>query len=75
MEIEKEAEKVLRELSLVLGEIDLKETYYVVEEINVTRGDREPEDNSPEFRKITRKNAPRMDEDGNFIMEAGRWVE
>lgn len=74
MEIEKEAEKVLKELSVVLGEIDLLETYYVVEEINVTRDDGEPKDDD-EFRRIIKKNAPRMDEEGNFIMEAGRWVE
>jgi predicted Asp-tRNA(Asn)/Glu-tRNA(Gln) amidotransferase subunit C len=75
MEIEKEAEKVLKELSLALGEIDLQETYYVVEEINVTRGDGEPRDDNPKFKRIIKKNAPRMDEDGAFIMEAGRWVE
>ncbi len=75
MEIEKEAEKVLKELSLALGEIDLKEMYYVVEEINVTRGDGEPRGGNAEFREIVKKNAPRMDEDGAFIMEAGRWVE
>jgi predicted Asp-tRNA(Asn)/Glu-tRNA(Gln) amidotransferase subunit C len=75
MEIEKEAEKVLKELSMALGEIDLQETYYVVEEINVTRGDGEPKEGNAEFREIVKKNAPRMDEDGAFIMEAGRWVE
>ena len=75
MEIEKEGEKILKELFLALGEIDLQETYYVVEEINVTRGDGEPRDNNPEFREIVKKNAPRMDENGAFIMEAGRWVE
>ncbi len=75
MEIEKEAEKVLKELSLALGKIDLQETYYVVEEINVTRDDGEPRDDNPEFRGIVKKNAPRMDEDGAFIMEAGGWVK
>jgi predicted Asp-tRNA(Asn)/Glu-tRNA(Gln) amidotransferase subunit C len=75
MEIEKEGEKILKELFLALGEIDLQETYYVVEEINVTRDDGEPRDDNPEFRGIVKKNAPRMDENGAFIMEAGRWVE
>ncbi len=58
-DIEKEAEEVLKELSKALGEIDLEETYYVVEDINVTR----------------KKNAIKLDRDGNFIMEVGKWVE
>jgi len=74
MDIEKEAEKVLKELSESLGETDLEETYYVVEEINITRGDGEPrEDRS--FREFIVKNAPKMDEDGSYIMEVGKWVE
>jgi predicted Asp-tRNA(Asn)/Glu-tRNA(Gln) amidotransferase subunit C len=73
-EIEREAEKVLRELSQVLGEVDLEETYYVVEEINVTRNDENP-DLDNEFIEISKKNAPRVDEEGYFITEVGRWVE
>jgi predicted Asp-tRNA(Asn)/Glu-tRNA(Gln) amidotransferase subunit C len=73
-EIQKEAEKVLKELSEVLGEINLKETYYVVEDINVTRKDGKSKVNK-EFRAIVKKNAPKTDEDGNFIMEIGKWVE
>lgn len=74
MDIEKEAEKVLRELSEALGETDLKETYYVVEEINITRGDGKPRKDS-NFRKFIVKNAPKMDEEGSYIMEVGKWVE
>jgi len=69
-----QAERVLKELSEALGEINLKETYYVVEEINVTREDGKPR-LKDDFREITNKNAPKMDEEGYFIMEVGKWVE
>jgi|Deesub1362A_J573_1020465.scaffolds.fasta_scaffold01120_12 aspartyl-tRNA(Asn)/glutamyl-tRNA(Gln) amidotransferase subunit C len=72
-EIRREAERVLKELSEALGEISLEETYYVVEEINVTRGDAEPE-LRPEFREAALKIAPRKDEEGNYIAEVGSWV-
>lgn len=74
MEVQKEAEKVLKELSEVLGEIDLSETYYVVEDINITRSDGTPEVKE-DFKKIIRKNAPKLDEEGSFVMEVGKWVE
>lgn len=74
MKVEKEAEKVLAELSESLGETSLKETYYVVEDINVTRKDG-GEKLEKKFRTMVKKNAPKMDEEGNFIMEVGRWVE
>ncbi len=74
MEVQKEAEKVLKELSEVLGEINLAETYYVVEEINITRSDGTPEVKE-DFKKIIRKNAPKLDEEGSFMMEVGKWVE
>ena len=73
-DIQKEAEKVLKELSEALGDIDLAETYYVVDEINVTRKSKKPTLDK-RFAKQTKKNAPRMDEDGSFVMEIGRWVE
>ncbi len=73
-ESREEAEKVLEELSKALGEIDLVETYYVVEEINVTRQDGAP-NVGKEFKKGIKKNAPKSDEDGNFVMEMGKWVE
>lgn len=73
-EIREEAEKVLRELSDALGEISLAETYYVVEDINVTRGDGTPSTDD-KFRLVVKKNAPRCDDEGNFVMEIGKWVE
>jgi predicted Asp-tRNA(Asn)/Glu-tRNA(Gln) amidotransferase subunit C len=73
-EIQREAEKVLKELSEALGEVHLRETYYVVEEINVIREDKKP-DIAKEFRDRIKKNAPKFDEDGYFITEVGWWVE
>lgn len=74
MDIKKEADKVLAELSEALGDIDLKETYYVVEDINITRKDGKSKPIKG-FGKIVRKNAPKTDSEGNFIMEIGKWVE
>lgn len=74
MDIKKEADKVLAELSEALGDIDLKETYYVVEDINITRKDGKSKSRKG-FRKIVSKNAPKIDSEGNFIMEIGKWVE
>ncbi|NIM46429.1 MAG: Asp-tRNA(Asn) amidotransferase GatCAB subunit C [Nitrososphaeria archaeon] len=73
-EIRREAEKVLKELSAALGEVDLEETYYVVDEINVTRPDGAPSVDK-KFLKILKKNAIHMDEEGNYIMEIGKWVK
>jgi len=74
MEIQKEAEKVLKELSEALGEINLSETYYVVEEINITRSGGEAKVDE-RFKEIIKKNAPKLDEEGSFVMEVGKWVE
>ncbi len=73
-DIKEEAEKVLSELSAALGEVDLKETYYIVDEINVTERDGTPKTDK-DFVKSLHKNAPNMDEGGNFIMEIGKWVK
>jgi predicted Asp-tRNA(Asn)/Glu-tRNA(Gln) amidotransferase subunit C len=73
-DIQKEAEKVLKELSEVLGDIDMPETYYVVDDINVTRRSKKPTLDK-KFIKQAKKNAPKMDEDGSFVMEIGKWVE
>jgi predicted Asp-tRNA(Asn)/Glu-tRNA(Gln) amidotransferase subunit C len=73
-DIRKEAEEVLSQLSSALGDVSLEETYYVVDEINVTRGDSKPR-TDPKFIKKLRENAIHMDGDGNFIMEMGKWVK
>ncbi len=72
--IQKEAEKVLMQLSEALGDIDLEETYYVVEDINVTRSDGVPSIDE-DFNEITKKNAPRLDKEGSFVTEIGKWVK
>jgi predicted Asp-tRNA(Asn)/Glu-tRNA(Gln) amidotransferase subunit C len=74
MEVEKQAEKVLKELSKALGDIDLQETYYVVDEINVTRKDGRPKVEEG-FRERILRIAPKVDEDGNIVTEVGEWVE
>ncbi len=71
--IKEEAEKVLEELSLTLGEVELEETYYVLKDLNVLRDDGTPE-NKKEFRKLALKNTHKIDEDGYFIAEVGTWV-
>ncbi|GBE53937.1 MAG TPA: Asp-tRNA(Asn) amidotransferase subunit GatC [Euryarchaeota archaeon] len=71
--IKEEAEKVLEELSLTLGEVELEETYYVLKDVNVLRDDSTPE-NKKEFRKLALKNAPKIDEDSYFIAEVGTWA-
>ena len=73
-DVKKEAEKVLSQLSAALGEVDLEETYYVVNEINVTRVDGTPRSDEA-FVKSLRKNAPQMDGEGYFVMEMGKWVK
>ncbi len=71
-EIEKEAKKVLEELSKMLEEINLEEQFYIIEKENLR------EDNKPikekDFRKFFLKNAPKT-EDGYIVAEAATWVE
>ncbi len=71
--LKRQAERVLRELSEALGEIDLEETYYVVDEINITRDDGTPEVKRG-FRKAVLGIAPKRDEEGYYIAETGGWV-
>ncbi len=71
MKIEKEAEKILKSFSDALKDIpDSEETYYVVDNVNLTREDR-AEDKDPE--KIMQNTI--VDEDGNIIVEKGKWVK
>ncbi|MDI6644076.1 MAG: Asp-tRNA(Asn) amidotransferase subunit GatC [Methanobacteriaceae archaeon] len=71
MKIEKEAEEILEKFSKALENIpELEETHYMVDNVNLTRGDR-AEDKNPE--KII-GNA-HVDEDGNIIVEKGKWVK
>lgn len=72
-DIQKEAEKVLEELTRALGDVEMEETYYVVEEINVTRPDANPGLDET-TKDIIKKNSHGLDENGNFIMEVGKWT-
>ncbi|OPX57451.1 MAG: aspartyl/glutamyl-tRNA amidotransferase subunit C [Methanobacterium sp. PtaB.Bin024] len=71
MKIEKEAEKILQSFSEALKDIpDLEETHYMVDNVNLSREDC-AEDKNPE--KIMRNT--QVDEDGNLIVEKGKWVK
>lgn len=71
MKIEKEAEEILQKFSKILENIpDLEETHYMVDNVNLTREDR-AEDKNPE--KIMENT--NVDEDGNLIVEKGKWVK
>ncbi len=70
MKIEKEAEIILEKFSKVLQNIpELEETHYIVDNVNLSREDK-GKDKNPE--KILR-NAD-VDEEGNVIVEKGKWV-
>jgi aspartyl-tRNA(Asn)/glutamyl-tRNA(Gln) amidotransferase subunit C len=71
LKIEKEAEEILQKFSKVLENIpDLEETHYMVDNVNLTREDC-AEDKDPE--KIMQNT--NVDEDGNLIVEKGKWVK
>jgi aspartyl-tRNA(Asn)/glutamyl-tRNA(Gln) amidotransferase subunit C len=71
LKIEKEAEKILQSFSEALKDIpDLEETHYMVDNVNLSREDC-AEDKNPE--KIMRNT--QVDEDGNLIVEKGKWVK
>ncbi len=71
MKIEKEAEEILKKFSKALEEIpELEETHYIVDNVNLTRSDCGEEKN-PE--KILRN--AHLDEEGNLIVEKGKWVK
>ena len=71
MKIEKEAEKILQNFSEALKDIpDLEETHYMVDNVNLSREDC-AEYKNPE--KIMRNT--QVDEEGNLIVEKGKWVK
>ncbi|BDZ71208.1 Asp-tRNA(Asn) amidotransferase subunit GatC [Methanobacterium petrolearium] len=71
MKIEKEAEKILQNFSEALKDIpDLEETHYMVDNVNLSREDC-AEDKNPE--KIMHNT--HVDEEGNLIVEKGKWVK
>ena len=71
MEIEKEAEQILKKFSDVLDTIpDLEETQYIVDNLNRMRPDDNMESN-PE--KILRN--AHTDKQGSVISEKGKWTK
>ena len=70
MKIEKEAEIILQKFSKALADIpELEETHYMVDNVNLSRDD-VAEDKNPE--KIIRN--AQIDEEGNIIVEKGKWT-
>lgn len=70
MKIEKDAEKIVEEFSKTLDNIpDLEETWYITDNLNLTRKDESHEKN-PE--KILRN--ANIDKDGNLIVKKAEWV-
>ena len=70
MKIEKDAEKIVEEFSKTLYNIpNLEETWYITDNLNITRKDESHEKN-PE--KILRN--ANIDKDGNLIVKKADWV-
>ncbi len=71
MKIEKEAEKILQSFSEALKDIpDLEETHYMVDNVNLSRKDCAEDKDSEKIMRNTH-----VDEDGNLIVEKGKWVK
>lgn len=70
MEIKEDAEKIVKEFSEKLENIpDLEETWYITDNLNLTRMD-EAHEKNPE--KILRN--ARIDKDGNVIVKKADWI-
>jgi aspartyl-tRNA(Asn)/glutamyl-tRNA(Gln) amidotransferase subunit C len=70
LKIEKEAEEILKKFSEALQDIpELEETYYIVDNLNREREDQAQEKDS---NKILRN--AQIDEDGNVLVEKGKWT-
>ena len=71
MKIEKEAEKILEEFSKTLENIpELEETYYIVDNVNLTREDTPQKKNPERILKNTQ-----VDNEGNMIVEKSKWTQ
>lgn len=67
---ENDAEKIVEEFSKTLENIpDLEETWYITDNLNLTRKDKSNEKN-PE--KILRN--ARIDKDGNLVVKKADWI-
>ena len=70
LKIEKQAEIILEKFSKVLENIpELEETHYIVDNVNLSREDKAREKNPEKILRNTHG-----DEEGNVIVEKGKWV-
>lgn len=70
MTIEKDAEDIIEKFSKILEDIpDSDETWYITDNLNLTRGDESHEKN-PE--KILRN--AHIDKDGNLVVKKADWT-
>lgn len=70
MEIKEDAEKILKEFSKTLESIpDLEETYYITDNLNLTRKD---EAVSKDSSKILRN--AKTDKNGNLVVKKADWT-
>jgi aspartyl-tRNA(Asn)/glutamyl-tRNA(Gln) amidotransferase subunit C len=70
MSIEKDAEDIIEKFSKILEDIpDSDETWYITDNLNLTREDKAQEKN-PE--KILRN--ARIDKDGNLVVKRAEWT-
>ncbi|XRO76258.1 Asp-tRNA(Asn) amidotransferase subunit GatC [Methanocaldococcus sp. 10A] len=74
--IKKEAEEIINKFSEVLEKFDLEmeESYYIIDSRNVLRDDEAIESN-PEFREKFLKIAPEVNKEGYVVVEKGSWLK
>ena len=74
--IKKEAEEIINKFSEVLEKfnLEMEESYYIIESRNVLREDEAVESN-PEFREKFLKIAPKVNKEGYVVVEKGSWLK
>ncbi|GEM_PF-2405237 len=74
--IKKEAEEIINKFSEVLERfnLEMEESYYIIESRNVLRDDEAVESN-PEFREKFLKIAPKVNKEGYVVVEKGSWLK
>ncbi|XRO74960.1 Asp-tRNA(Asn) amidotransferase subunit GatC [Methanocaldococcus sp. 28A] len=74
--IKKEAEEIINKFSEVLEKFDLEmeESYYIIDSRNVLRDDEAIESN-PGFREKFLKIAPKVNKEGYVVVEKGSWLK
>ncbi|AAB98231.1 conserved hypothetical protein [Methanocaldococcus jannaschii DSM 2661] len=74
--IKKEAEEIINKFSEVLEKfnLEMEESYYIIDTRNVLREDEAVESN-PEFREKFLKIAPKVNKEGYVVVEKGSWLK